>query len=279
MLIQDNQCLTQYVPNTLKAVAGESSLFDKIAPQLALSEQWLTSTFLSEKVRDALTDDDAIMPYARMAIAADAMLHVVPQLDLVLTSNGFGIVSTSAIAPASKERIERLLAALEKQRDDALAVLLPLLAANAAWVDSSPYEYFAATLFPMLDIVTTLGYNDHIWQRYQEIHAQLLPIEQRLAADHFSPELMDYLRRVAIRSEWSNTPDSGKYQNLYRRITSIEFSILRIGEYPMPSITDAVNYIRSCAATVFPLWHTSDTAKLYGMQNYQNKKGSAGYFF
>ena len=162
MLIQDNATLQKFVPNTLKAVTGESSLFDKIAPQLALSEQWLTSTFLSEKVGDALTEDNAILPYARMAIAADAMLHAVPQLDLVLTSNGFGIVSTSAIAPASKERIERLLAALEKQRDDALAVLLPLLAANAAWGDSSPYEYFAATLFPMLDIVTMLGCNDHI---------------------------------------------------------------------------------------------------------------------
>jgi alpha-acetolactate decarboxylase len=44
-LISSNEILQKYVPNTLKAVAGELSLFDKIAYHLQQSETWLTQTF------------------------------------------------------------------------------------------------------------------------------------------------------------------------------------------------------------------------------------------
>lgn len=46
-LINDNDTLKKYVPNTLKAVAGELSLFDKIQYHLLQAEQWLTATFVS----------------------------------------------------------------------------------------------------------------------------------------------------------------------------------------------------------------------------------------
>ncbi|WP_288179365.1 DUF6712 family protein [Leyella stercorea] len=39
-LINDNKTLRKYVPNTLKAVAGELSLFDKIQYHLLQAEQW-----------------------------------------------------------------------------------------------------------------------------------------------------------------------------------------------------------------------------------------------
>lgn len=130
LLISDNNVLLQFVPNVLKSVQGETLLFDKIAPHLEVAEAWLTTTFLSEAVLAKLPHEDAtnkLLHYARMAVVAEAMLHAVPQLDLVLTPNGFGVVSNTNIAPASKERVERLLLSLEKMRDDTLAVLLPLL--------------------------------------------------------------------------------------------------------------------------------------------------------
>lgn len=39
---------------------------------------------------------------------------IVPSLDLVLTPNGFGIVSNQNVAPASRDRVARLIASLEK---------------------------------------------------------------------------------------------------------------------------------------------------------------------
>ena len=282
ILITDNTTLLRYIPNTLKAVAGEASLYDKIQYHLQQSETWLTNTFVSADTMSRIktySDTTPLLHHCRMALVADAMLHAVPQLDLILTPNGFGIVSTSNIAPASKERIDRLLASIEKLRDDALSIVLTMLPDAHHWTSSTQYDYFAATMFPTLDIVTSLGYSDHIWQRYQDLHTQLLTIENRLESDFFSHELMTVLRTANILSKWDNTLDSTQYKRIYQRIAAIEFSVLRIGEYPMPSITDTVNIIRTANGNLFSEWKQSDTAKLFENHGYKNKKQSAGYFF
>ena len=134
-------------------------------------------------------------------------------------------------------------------------------------------------MFPTLDIVTCLGFSDHIWQRYQDLHTQLLTIEQRLESDFFSHELMTALRTANILSGWDNTLDSTQYKRIYQRIAAIEFSVLRIGEYPMPSIIDTVNIIRSAKGNLFAEWKNSDTAMLFEEHGYKNKKQSSGYFF
>ena len=282
MLINDNDTLKKYVPNTLKAVAGELSLFDKIQYHLLQAEQWLTDTFVSSDTMSRIrtySDSTPLLHYCRIITAAEAMLHAVPQLDLILTPNGFGIVSNQNIAPASKDRIERLLLSLEKQRDDALAVILTMLPDAHHWTASEQFNYFAATMFPTLDIVHQLGFADHIWLRYQDTRAKLLTIEHRLETEFFSPELMDMLRTANALNKWDMTLDTAQYKRMYQRISAIEFSILRIGEYPIPSIIDIVNSIRLAKGNVFAEWKQSDTAKLFEDHGYKNKKECGGYFF
>ena len=183
------------------------------------------------------------------------------------------------VIPASKERIERLLLSLEKQRDDALAVILTMLPDAHHWTASEKFNYFAATMFPTLDIVHQLGVADHIWLRYQDTRAKLLPIEHRLETEFFSPELMDMLRTANALNKWDMTLDTAQYKRMYQRISAIEFSILRIGEYPIPSIIDIVNSIRLAKGNVFAEWKQSDTAKLFEDHGYKNKKQAGGYFF
>ena len=281
-LIPDNATLLRYVPNTLKTVQGETPLFDKIRFHIQQSEQWLADTFTSNDTLARIasyTSSNSLLHHCRMATAAHAMLLAIPQLDLILTPNGFGIVSNQNIAPASKERVERLLLSLEKLRDDALQIILSMLPTAHHWTASHQYEYFAATMFPCLDTIHHLGFSDHIWQHYQEVHAQLLTIEQRLETEYFSKPLMDTLRTANILNKWEDTIFPDWYRRLFQRIFAIEFSILRTGEYPMPSIIDMVNYIRTSPSNVFHEWKTSDTAKLFESHGYKNKKESSGYFF
>jgi len=82
-----------------------------------------------------------------------------------------------------------------------------------------------------------------------------------------------------ILSAWDTLANSDRYRRLYQRIFAIEFSILRIGEYPMPSIIDIVNSIRLAKGNVFAEWKNSETAKLFEDHGYKNKKESSGYFF
>ena len=281
-LINDNDTLKKYVPNTLKEVAGEKSLFDKIQFQLILAEQWLTDTFVSPGTMSRIrtySDSTPLLHFCRIVTAAEAMLHAVPQLDLILTPNGFGIVSNQNIAPASKERIERLLLALEKIRDDALQTIQPLLIEAHQWVACDQYYFFASTMFPTLDVVHDLGYHEHIWTKYLEIRNQLIIIEEKLAREYFSDSLMETLREYIIRNDFSDSPDPMAYQKLSNRIRAIEFSILRTGEFPIPSIIDAVNFIRTSNKDLFQNWKQSDTARLFEDHGYKNKKQAGGYFF
>mgnify|MGYP004601678047 FL=1 len=90
-LISSNKILQKHVPNTLKAVAGELSLFDKIQYHLLQVEQWLTDTFVSSDTMSRIrtySDSTPLLHYCRIITAAEAMLHAVPQLDLILTPNG-----------------------------------------------------------------------------------------------------------------------------------------------------------------------------------------------
>jgi len=282
LLIPDNNVLLQFVPNVLKSVQGETLLLDKIAPHLEVAEAWLTTTFLSEAVLaklPSLDDKNKLLHFSRMAVVAKAMLHAVPQLDLVLTPNGFGIVSNANIAPASKERVERLLLSLEKMRDDTLSVLLPLLAAEAAWATSDPCQYFSQTLYPWLDLPRKLGSTDHAWQQYQELHEKQVAIEERLAHDFFSPELLATLRQAELLGSWGETPSAPHYKRAWRHIFAIELYMLREDEVPVPSCIEVVNSLRNAPDGIFEEWKQSETAALFTNHGYKNDKRKGGYWF
>ena len=95
-------------------------------------------------------------------VADHAFLNAIPSLDLVLTPNGFGIVSNTNVVPASKERIERLVGSLETERDANLEQLLLRLASRNDWQQSSQGKYFAATLFPFLGLCRRLAIREHV---------------------------------------------------------------------------------------------------------------------
>lgn len=283
-LIPNNDILVRFVPNVLKSVQGELALFEKIQSHLEVAEDWLTANFLSAPILEMLAtlgDDSTnkLLHHARIAEVAEAMLHAIPQLDLVLTPNGFGIVSNSNVAPASKERVERLLASLEKMRDDTLQVLLPLLAAEPTWATSDPCQYFQSVLYPWLDLPRQLGSTDHAWARFQELHSRMVEIEQRLAADFFSEDLLSALRQAHLFGAWDATASAPHYKRAWQHIFAIELFMLRENECPVPSCIEVVNALRNAPDGVFEEWKQSKTALLFKNHGFQNKKRSSGYWF
>lgn len=87
------------------------------------------------------------------------------------------------------------------------------------------------------------------------------------------------IKDLYILSAWDSLDNSDRYRRLYQRIFAIEFSILRIGEYPIPSIIDIVNSIRLVKGNGFAEWKNSETVKFFEDHGYKNKKQAGGYFF
>lgn len=130
ILITDNETLRRFIPNIIREVKGETPLFDKLAPFLERAEQWFCHHFVPAELLDAVAAEAAHI------VAVEAYRLAVPQLDLVLTPNGFATVGTQNLSPASKMRVDRLVGGLLSERDKALAQLLHNLPSVEGWPDS-----------------------------------------------------------------------------------------------------------------------------------------------
>lgn len=276
-LIQNDETLRRFVPQQVVHVKGEASLFDKIAHWLDTAEQWISATFCPSSVIDAILADKSLsaLHASLAAVAAHrALADAIPSLDLVQTVNGFAVVSNQNLAPASRDRVDRLIAAHRSQCDTAISALIPQLAAVAEWRDTPQCDYFRSTLFPTPAHIRPLASGAATWERYEELHQAIAAAEHRLAAEYISPELMQRLRDEALGLSPLSTLDSRLCEALRSHVADI------ICNRPLcdTAIRDIVDYIRRHPDT-FPEWHRSDTARLFSPPVFRNSKHSPGYWF
>lgn len=72
---------------------------------------------------------------------------------------------------------------------------------------------------------------------------------------------------------------SGKILKVLFDSTNLRITIhLTAGSFNSRRLADIVNYIRQRPVD-FPLWHSSDTAKLFAPPIFKNEKKARGYFF
>lgn len=276
MLIDSDTTLRKYLPNVFSTVEGEQSLFEKLTPYLSDAEVWTVSNFLSEELYQTMGSAEGMgVEVVLKIVVSQALLNAVPSLDLVLTPNGFGVVSNSNVAPASKDRVERLLASLEKNRDESIGLFLWTFPQIPEWAATSQASFFAATLFPDLSLCDYLGITVNKWTEYLKWRAHLISIEDQLANEYISPELYEAFRKDTFQQFTSLATDR---RFLIQTLRFHEVAILQ-GRTPHPqAMADIVNIIRSHPDT-YPEWQNTDTAALFSPSKFENKKESGGYWF
>lgn len=284
MLISSNEQLLTLIPNTLTTAKGEVPLYDKMVPFLSATEEWLADNITSEAVLTAIGDLEVSHPARILTcqiIAYDAFYRAIPQLDVILTPNGFGIVSNSNIAPASKERIERLMASLLEHRDRLLMHLMPLLTAFDGWTESEQGRFFSATMFPNMEV--TLRFpklSGSRWEKYLALRDAVIPVEEFFATQYLSKELLEVLRSEVLTRRYRSTA----HKTVCRILQAVEIRCLLSGDptasmhFEHDALFDIVNSIRNHPEE-FPEWHASATAQLYDPAVFENKKDSLGYWF
>lgn len=279
-LINNDTDLRRYIPNQVVAVKGEASLFDKIAYWLDTAEQWIFATFCPASVVDAILADKSLsaLHSTLSAVAAHrALADAIPSLDLVQTVNGFAVVSNQNLAPASRDRVDRLITAHRSQRDTAISALIPLLAAVPEWRDTPQCDYFRSTLFPTPAHIRPLASGAATWERYEELHPAIAAAEDRLAGEYISPELMQRLRDEALGLSNLSKPSTINYK-LCEALKGHVADIVMDKPLRDTVLRDIVDYIRRHPDT-FPEWHRSDTARLFSPPVFRNSKESPGYWF
>lgn len=114
------------------------------------AERWLRNELLGKVLYEQINEDPERNEYielidlCRKVISLDAYQRAIPFLDLIQSANGFGVVSNTNLAPASRERVDRLLNETIRQRDNETEELLNLLedtpAFHDAWKGAKAYS-------------------------------------------------------------------------------------------------------------------------------------------
>ena len=283
-LITSNEQLTAYIPNVMAVVKGEAPLIDKLAPFLTSAEEWLAETLTSQDYfREicALPEVKQTKIIASRIVASEAFRQAIPSLDVILTPNGFGIVSNSNVAPASKERIERLLTSLLDNRDAGIEQMMPILAWSDVWLQTPQAQFFRATMFPTPSVARLFPRpQGGRWEQYLAIRQAVIPIERFFARQYLSTEQMDVFRLETQRREY-RTP---RHEELCTLLQGVLVRCLKANDpqahmhFEHGTLFDMVNVIRDNPDD-FPEWHASPLADLYRPTIFENDKKSQGYWF
>ena len=276
-LITTDEQLRSHLPNIIATVKGETPFIERLALFLNLAEDWVVNTFTSVSTFNTIcghTDSNPIWIATARLVVADALRRAIPSLDIVLTPNGFGIVSTNNLAPASKPRIDRLVGSMPAHRDDCIAALLPELPGASKWLASAQADFFGATLFPDFSLVDALASTvGSKWERYLELRSQVIDLEASLSEEWLSSELMSALRSENLRRDLTE-----QRSEIVRQVKAQLVGYLRSGSFNSRRLADIVNYIRLNAVD-FEEWHRSETAKLFAPPVFRNERKASGYFF
>ncbi len=280
IIINDNDTLLQFIPNVVETVEGETPLFDKLRPQLEITEQWLKQNIIGEGQMEDIANGEGsdLWRAAATAIACDAFRRSVPSLDLILTPNGFGIVSNNNVAPASKERIERLMASLGDQRTKAIATLISFLTKFSTWMTTGQGQWLTSSFFSSPDdvrLAKTVLKNEDGWDAFIELREKAAPIEQA-----YSEKWLGQALTARLRATLATDPaGSSDIATLARTVRQLVVDEIITNRRPVKNLDRLVNFIRN-NDTLYPEWQSDPVAELFEEKwRFQNKKEAAGYFF
>lgn len=267
-----------YVPAFLSPT---EEVLDKMAASIAGTEA---------AAREQLGD---ITPYATSTITdrlnaficRRAAYEAIPQLDLVLTATGFGVVSNQNLTPASRERVESLREQLRKDSSTDFDLLVMNLLATE-WKATTEAETFVQSLLwcPLL-----LRNNGVTWQNRQVYHEEMRQLMPTLRAAEsklrhvMSDELHGKILELLRLGTLSAGGVSAGYSLACKRGREYLAAYLKdrsaAGETYAGTILYDLERILDKYAAAMVEYAESQEYKAKKTPRYANKKDDATYFF
>ncbi len=278
-IIENIEALQRLMTNTVETVEGEINIFDRLKPYLESAEQWTVDAFTGECI-DAIAADTAspVWVHTAMLIYSEAMRLAIPSLDLVLTPNGFGVVSTANVAPASKDRVERLIKSFVAERNKNIDLLIRDLSASPDWQDTAQFQRLTESLVSIpSDCVTAVyGMDKRLqeWEIFKQLRERSMVIERAIAERWIDEGTLAILRKaVLVKNDDEHIDAVAKWTR------ACVLKELRTSLRDRWELDQIVDYIRKHPDS-FPVWMASPVRELYDNPPiFRNEKKSSGYIF
>ncbi len=229
---------------------------------------------ISEEAEIADTVVDKIM----RAICLRAAYEAVPQLDLVLTPTGFGIVSNQNTAPASRERVDALREQLRKsasiEEDYCRAYLL-----RNGWYTQTDLRVTSLFWSPTLVRRYGIKYEgaEVYAEEFEKIRNDIFLAELKLQT-LISPEL--YTKLIELQRDGEQC-DALHYRisEMCSHIVAATLSVSPLAERTRKEYTHLLINMIEKNETQLPEYADSATAAARHAERYENKKEDPTYIF
>lgn len=273
-----DELVNSVLPNTLVTVDEEISMAERLQPYADAAARWLTSHVLGSYVPE---DDSVIVGIAEATVVIKAVLDALPALDLVVTPTGFGVVSSDSLAPASKERIERLMESLRIRLKETVIRLQYECVKSGKWRETDRGRYYCHTFLPfLLDVQSLVGTSD-IFDVYDKA---------RNVASFFEHALADMFIGHVFLHEFRDAYVNQEYLYTHPLVTAIRGAVLRyvqghindrypscVVEHEVWHYAEAILRVLREDPVLHHVWHSS-TGDKFDVEPFQNNR-KGGYFF
>ncbi len=259
-------------------------IFQSIAVQISKWDDWaraLSTPEVYERLdsldTETVAEDydtlTALRRYLVGLVCSMAFWDAIPQLDLVLTATGFGVVSNSNVAPASAERVAALRTQIRRQALVNLEAALEDLRSLGVPAKSKLCARFFRSLFWRSSHMRRLGVIDPTLDDLQQHMPALLQAQQSLAG-YISSEQMEALLRAQASAETD---------------AEVCVAIDKCRDYIAYHASDRLHLCETYALEIlgymernldkFPEYRDSQTYKANHFERYENKADDPCFFF
>ena len=301
-MISNIDDFVRYIPT------ARGTSFEDIFPFLEEAKMWAEDQLFGQDIvaeADKAEADEALSRSMNSIISLKAYAGAIPFLDVVQTPNGFAVVSNGSQAPASKERVERLLAYVNERLYSHVDTLIeyierkPLL---GIWKGFYRFEYLTEILFwsgtdfasfagdyeKIETIASTakISYkggasSQHEAQRrktpfleLQRLHVLIKGYQDEERSNAISRDFMQHL--IDVRRAGTATADEVGIISKLKFITGLFF---QDDTFRAQEQLDGIVNRMIANPLKFPIYADSDEYRLKITQRYQNLATDTTYFF
>ncbi len=229
MIVNGYQEMKAFLPPI--EMKGQPTIFDDA---LAVAQEDLAAqiigTALEQQLELRAEEDLKLLRLCQRIIASDAFLHSIPEMDLVLTDAGFGVVNNQSFAPASRERIQNLTSAMQRKVDDGrdrLVVFLMHTGRYDSWRGTEEFARLSDGLFltladfrdaAVLNPITSQAW-PNTWSDFLKLNGALNVALMSDVASYISTEYAEEILEK-IRDKETFLPIENKVLKLIKEATA-----------------------------------------------------------
>lgn len=268
------KAIYNYMPEQLGA-----SIWDSLNTYIKSANRWIKNTFLGNPLYNKYEElSEEVKDLLDTVVACKAFYEAIPSMDLTLESNGFGVVKSNLVAPASAHRVNSLRKQTQETMfntmDDLLLLFLEEEELRGLFAKGEPFTKLTDSLFLVgsdLELYTGMegATRKELYEHKAMIAEGELSIQKRISTVYFNELIQKVRAKELTREDLDILFKAKQLLGFYMKGQSEAFKSL--GDH-------TVNLMEQQPES-YPTYMGSTEYQNKNYPRYENKKEDSTYFF